>query len=105
MTGLRTPPSDGRENKRVLLEEYTEENDVEPTLVTDPSISTGSIALRAPTSNEGVVFIGWGEDVDLENGFPTYAGDSIGIEIDAASQNIYAVADTAADELRVLTTN
>lgn len=105
MSGLRVPSTDGKENRRVLFEEYTESNDVEPTLVTDPGVSTGSIVMRCPATNEGGIFIGWGEDVTLENGYPLYARDGLGIDLDVSVQDIYAVADTAADELRILTTN
>lgn len=105
MSGIRTPPTSGRDYGRIVLQEFTEQNDVTPTEIPVPDRSTGSVAIRASEVNDGAVYIGFDDDVDLESGFPLYRRDSIGIELNLRSQSIYVVADNNADEVRYIITN
>jgi len=105
MSGLRTPSTKGVEYGRVVFEAFTSGNSVEPTEVFSPIEDTGSVALKCPETNSGAIFIGWDDDVDLEEGFPLYAKDGVSFDLNTNSQPIYAVANTSADQLRVISTN
>lgn len=83
--------------------QFIETNDVDN--VMDPTMETESWILRGHPSNDGVIYIGWDEDVTVDNGFPISAGDAVAIDMDNSKQVVYAVADTAGDELRYIATS
>jgi hypothetical protein len=80
-------------------------NSNDPDNVMDPTLETESWILRAHPQNEGIIYLGWDEDVTTENGFPLSAGDASSMDMDNSKQVIYAVADTAGDELRYIATS
>lgn len=97
--GLNQPPTDGTGYGSSSLEQ----NDATRVLPAD--LDTGTYSVRAPTGNSGPVFIGWDGDVDDASGFPLYAEDAWSVDIDNASQNLYAYTTNAGDELRYIATN
>lgn len=73
--------------------------------VMDPTLETESWIIRAHPENEGIIYIGWDEEVNEDNGFPLSRGDATTMDMDNSKQVIYAVADTAGDELRYIATS
>lgn len=58
------------------------------------------VAIRAMPGNEGLIYIGFSEDVTADTGFFLEASDSITLKVDTNQQGVYAMADTVGDELR-----
>lgn len=63
---------------------------------------TNTVAIRALPSNGGLIYVGFDDQVDVNNGFPLQAGDSISVEIDANQQGLWVLTDNAGDELRYI---
>ena len=61
---------------------------------------TSTVAVKALEDNEGVIYVGYTDDVDSSNGFPLSAGQGVSFDLDANQQGIFAAADTVGDEVR-----
>lgn len=68
--------------------------------VFDVDSQTQAIVIAAHPNNSGVVFIGFDDDVTVNNGLPLSAGGHIILPVDASTVGVFAVADTLGDELR-----
>lgn len=66
---------------------------------------SGSIIMRADLSNSNPIFLGFDDNVTVNNGFPLEAGDSISIDLDVRSQDIFFVGAGAGDSIRWLAIN
>lgn len=99
-TGKDVPSNEGADYGFM---QFVEAND--PDNVMDPTLETDSWILRGHPENDGVIYIGWDDDVTVRTGFPISAGDAVAIDMDNSKQVIYAVADTVGDELRYIATS
>lgn len=63
---------------------------------------TSSVIIRARPNNSGIVYIGFDDSVDTSTGFPLEASDTLIMEVDNVEVTIFAIPDTANDELRWL---
>lgn len=63
---------------------------------------TDSIVVRSLPGNGDITYIGWDSDVDSGSGFPLEAGDSLSVEIDVSSQEVYAIANSGTQTLAIL---
>jgi len=97
--GLRQPPTEGKGYGTKIVSVST----AEPVITVGDK--TGSIALRASPNNSGTVYIGWNGSVTSANGFPLEKGDSISLDLNADTQNIYVIGTAASDEIRWIATN
>jgi len=104
--GVRTPPSKGSAYGRTILAEQGIAQ-----RVISSEVKTGSVLINSYTGdddnegNEGVIYIGFDEDVDDESGFPLEPGQSIGLDIQNRSQGIWAYAEVPGDQVRFIATN
>jgi len=105
MSGIRTPPSAGHYGRVVLAEQ-------EPLRVVPSDLSTGSVLVKAfagddsgQSANQGVVYIGFDDEVSDENGMPLEPGEGVGFDIQNESQGIWAYPEVPGDQVRVITTN
>ena len=97
--GLRVAPSAGAFYGEVIL---PDEN--EPTQVSGGDVPTGSLAIRA-WDNVGTVYIGWDSDVDEDNGFPLDEGETLSVDINLDSEDMWILPETAGDSVRIISTN
>jgi len=105
MSGINIPATEGEEYGSIPFEAFTPSGSVTPTRVFDPSLDSRSVAMRAPETNSGAIFIGWDNEVDLTNGYPLYPGDPFSVDLNVEAQGIFAVAEVTGDEIRIITTN
>lgn len=98
--GLPVPPNDGRAYTAVTLDAASEPEQLLPS-----TTQTGSVVIRAWTVSGDAVYIGWDDDVTPSTGFPLEQGDTLSIQIDNEQQSIWAVGESAGDELRVIAIN
>jgi hypothetical protein len=82
--------------------QFVNANDVDN--VMDPTMETQSWSVRAHPENGGIIYIGWDEELTVDNGFPLSAGNTVAFDMDNSRQVLYAVADTAGDEVRYIAT-
>lgn len=68
--------------------------------VVDLSDETQVVIIVAHPNNSGIIFIGFDDNVTVTNGLPLESGGSTVLPVDASTLGVFAVADTAADELR-----
>lgn len=99
LEGRPVPATDGVFSGETILPEEGSPTELAP----DPD-HTGSIAIRA-WENEGPVFIGFGEDVDENNGFPLMDGETLTFELNLATASLYAVPQVAGDSVRIISIN
>lgn len=69
-----------------------------------PEQKTGSFIIRA-WNNAGVIYIGFNEDVDTNDGFPMEDGDIISIDLDSQAEDVFFYAQNAGDQIRYITVN
>lgn len=85
------------------VKQFVEAHDVDN--VMDPTMETESWILRAHPDNQGIIYLGWDDDVTEDNGFPLSPGDATTMDMDNSKQVVYAIADTSGDELRYIATS
>lgn len=98
-TGRNPAANTGAGYDRTL---FTTAND--PERIIGVGIETSSVLLRTNPDNNGVIYVGFDDDVTTSNGFPMEPGDAITISIDVAEEGIWAVADTQNDDIRWIAT-
>lgn len=98
-SGQDQPATVGLDYGRQQLESVTE-----PERVFSLGNKSLSIAIRANPGNSGIVYLGFDGDVSTDTGFPLESGDSISIDMDVNKQNIWAIPDTANDDVRFIVT-
>lgn len=59
-----------------------------------PLANRSSITLKVSKDNNGTIYIGTNNNVTTANGYPLYAGDTLGMDLTPSSQ-IWAIADNA----------
>lgn len=96
-TGKQSPSTVGTDYNAETFSDADESQSV-----FDLETQSGSIIVRAHPDNDGIVYLGWDEEVTTENGFPLEAGDAITVDINVGSQGLFGVADTDGDELRYM---
>lgn len=98
-SGQEPPSNRGAGYDRVL---FTNTN--EPERLISAATETSSVLLRTNPDNNGVIYVGFDDDVTTQTGFPMEPGDAITISIDVAEEGIWGVADTQNDDLRWIAT-
>lgn len=99
MEGLRVVPTEGVEYGEVILPETDNPVEINP-----EGEDTGGIAIRA-WNNNGVVYVGFDDEVDSSTGFPLQDGESLGADLNLEAADLFLLPEVAGDSVRVLITN
>lgn len=96
-SGLKVVSADGRYYGAVTI---ASNNSTARVLSSD--VETGSVAVRAPETNDEPVYIGFDDDADSNSGFPLYAGDVVSLDINSSYQGLWVYAEFSGQEIRVM---
>lgn len=75
-----------------------------PERIIDDTTETSSLLVVAPNANGGPVYLGWDDQVTVNNGTPVFAGKGISFDIDNQNATLFMVGNNAGDELRYIAT-
>lgn len=73
--------------------------------VTPLNRPSSSLLVVADPGNEANVEVGFDPDMTFGDGIPLTSGGSVSIDINIQEQPLYAIPDTAGDELRIFITD
>lgn len=94
--GLSQPATDGVEYGQVSL------NNNSPQSVFGTGERTTSILIVALPANGSQVFVGFDSDVDQNSGIPLEAGDSFGMDLDVAEQEVFVMTNSPTQTVAVM---
>lgn len=72
----------------------------DPTRIYPANRETSSIILQSHPDNSGRIFVGFDDTVDSSTGFILESGDTFNIDADMSELPVFAIPNTANDELR-----
>jgi len=76
----------------------------QPTEAVPSTTETTSVLIRADINNSGAIYIGYDDQVTTANGLILDSGESVSLNLDISSQDIYFVGANAGDQVRWLAT-
>lgn len=85
------------------VESFTSADEAER--LVDLGNETESILVLAPPGNGGIIYLGFDDEVDSNNGIPLDAGSGVSFDIDTDQLGLFAAADTIGDEARWIYTS
>lgn len=77
---------------------FTSANDSQR--VVDLNDETQVVILVAHPDNNGIIYVGFDDNLSTGNGLPLSAGGSTVLPVDASQLGVFALADTVGDEIR-----
>lgn len=76
----------------------------DPKRVIDLGTETSAVALKANPENDGIIVVGFDDNVTTSTGFILEAGQGLSIDLDANQAPIYVAGDTPGDDVRWIAT-